>query len=233
MLAITSAQIRIYSIERVSASNGAVITFKNFGDEDINVTEYNIGTYRRHIPIHSTENNSLEAGGVGPIIPPNETWSIDYTPWARQGSGGKLSQSSDISLWINNGYLDINNMIDFLQYCNTFRGTTCPDYGEYTIAAYLGLWNNNSVIDRHVSYIGPIGTLTFNGNVNDRGRQYWSSVSATSVTSVTPTLSTYSPTPSQLPTTSATPSPIPCQALWAELLFLIKRLLSLKNTMGC
>lgn len=215
---LASAQIRIQKITR-GTNGGAILTFKNFGTQTVDVTGYYVRTDHQSIPIHSTENNSVQAGGNGPRIPGGGQWSIDYTGWINQGSGGgKLSQSSDVGLWLMNPTapgVSVQSMIDFVQYCN--RGSsgqaTCPDFGDYDLAASRGLWDVTNT-DRHVGYIYP-GELTFTGaDGSERGRRFWSSnvvtLSTTSTTSTTTTSNPTPPTPS--PTTrilSTTPTPSP------------------------
>lgn len=251
--AATSSTVRIYKIEKSSGSNGAVVTYKNYGSESVDVSGYYVGSDNRHIPIHSTENNSLYVRGVGPVIPPGMTWTIDYTPWASQGSsGGKLSQSSDIALWSSNNYYYSENLVDFVQYCNvgSSASVTCPNFGEWISASLAGKWSGG-----HVRVTGYPVTLVFVGQGENRGPSFWSLPGSptpsptTAPPTNTPTTASPTNTPSTTPPTSSpstapptngpSPSPlqvtnqVPCQQVTASVYELLFKLLALRQQLGC
>lgn len=198
-----TGQVRIVRVE-LNDPPGAIITFKNFGNTPVDVSGYRVGSSSRRIPINSTPNNSFETSGIGPIMPAGGEWSVDYTPWALQStSTGKLSQSADVSLWRTNVYSEPGNLIDFMQYCNVGNTgtTTCPDFGDYNIATFIGIWGIASISsipssaeNSHVLYMNTPVVLTYTGDGITRGRSTWTSSSSPISSSTTSRPVSSSPT---------------------------------------
>lgn len=181
-----SGHIRFYQIEK-NTVNGGIITYKNFGINATDVSDYFVGTNGQYTPIYSV-NNTVVVSGTGPIIPPGGTWTVDYTPWSTQSSNDlyefyginrKFSQSSDITLRKNFGYVSSENIVDFIQYCDVRTTKRCTDYGEYWRASSLDIWNSYEFDNRHVKYSQFPVVMKFTGTVNEHGSNYWS-VSTTS-----------------------------------------------------
>jgi hypothetical protein len=250
LITLSTAQLRIYQVEKPGSGNGVVVTFKNFGSSPVDASGYYVGSDNQRIPIHSTENNSREVRGVGPVVPAGGTWTVDYSPWASQTpSSGKFSQSADVSLW--QARSPDQTLLDFMQYCNMNQGTTCPDYGSYGRADLSGVWDRTTVSDRHVTYFGGFPTFRFLGGVNDRGRRFWTSdesatlsptsQSTSGFTTRAPTTTTSGGvTTTRAPTTlRPTPAPpvmsdsVPCQVLEVDIFQLLLRLIQLKVKLGC
>jgi len=203
LIALSTAQLRIYQVERPGPGDGVVVTYKNFGSSSVDASSYYVGSDNQRIPIHSTENNSREVSGVGPVVPAGGTWTIDYRPWASQTSG-KFTQSSDVSLWASRN--PDQNLLDFMQYCNTNQGTTCPDFGSYGRADFTAVWDRTSVYERHVTYVGGFPTFRFLGGANDRGTRFWTSDPTGTALPSTSSSNTKSPTtssPTGVPTTKS------------------------------
>lgn len=212
-LALTvSAQVRFYKIQKTSL-NGAIITYKNFGTNDTDVSNYFIGSNNKYTPIYSNSDNTIKISGTGPIIPPGETWTIDYTPWVNNVGNpegyDRLSPSTDISLRKNFGYISSENIIDFVQYCDATQKTPCVDFGEHWRAASIGFWDSYNVEDRHINYVGTPVVMSFKGDSNDRGRRFWST------------------------TSNPVSNNILCQNIETQIVDLLIKILDLKKSLGC
>ncbi len=208
MITLVSANIRISQIEK---STSTTITYKNFGPNETDVSGYYVGTNNQYTPIYSYPNNTLVVDGVGPLIPPGEIWTIDYTPWISQDDGSsyygikrRFTSNSDVVLRKNFGYIDPANIVDFMEYCDDQY--SCIDAGEYWRAATIGRWNSFEIEDRYVTYSG-LSILTFNGGAEDYGRQFWTSESLS--------------------------KNVPCSDINSELLDLINRISALKEFVNC
>ncbi len=152
---VLNAQIRLVNVDPFDDE----VTIKNFGASTVDISGYWFCVKRTYASFATA---TIIDGSLN--LTPNSEVTL-----AVNASAGLDNVASDVSIYLSSGFGTASNMVDFMQYGDSFPDATGSNAGREGAAVSQGLWVAGTFI------LGDPAPWDYTGNGTQNGVDFWSS----------------------------------------------------------